>query len=161
MQIMRTQWICTYFSAKTNPETSVFDCEKTEIDTELKIPQPPNTSTSVTVVIVLTPFLSSILPPLLLTSLSPSLQPSCANPSLQLNPRGLAANQKICIDPLKAPTGHPELQRACCLLHCHNQGARPFQQLLPEQCFSNVTVSCASQSTYRPLQNGLVLQQTE
>ena len=69
-----------------------FRSKKTETDTELKIPQPPNTSTSVTVVIVLTPFLSFILPPLLLTSLSPSLQPSCANPSLQLNPRGLAAN---------------------------------------------------------------------
>ena len=42
MRIVWTFQIFVYFSAKTNPETEVLGCEKTE--TAFKIPQPPNTS---------------------------------------------------------------------------------------------------------------------
>ena len=41
MWIMRTFPIFVYFTAKTDPETEVLGCAKTE--TEFKIPQPPNT----------------------------------------------------------------------------------------------------------------------
>ena len=39
---MRTVRTFPNFNAKTNPETPVLGCEKTE--TEFKIPQPPNTT---------------------------------------------------------------------------------------------------------------------
>ena len=41
MRIVRTFPIFAYFNTKTDPETEVLGREKTE--TEVKIPQPPNT----------------------------------------------------------------------------------------------------------------------
>ena len=51
MQIARTFPIFVYFSAKTYPQTKteVLGREKTETETEFKIPQPPNTNCHSTV----------------------------------------------------------------------------------------------------------------